>query len=410
MKLSDVIPYIYLAAVPAVFIILYFGFAVKSLRIPKLLSAIAANAALTVPVLVLNAPKYFFLVPQMLMGFVLSLVFLDGNFSEKLLITIFSHISVNVTFSVFRQVAKDWRLFGGLSDTAFSAVITGLSVIFSAAVFAVLIILRRKFSGSLRRSGRNYIISVLIIAFVSLSLGLDLHITTTEHFKFVVLILLTLFLCATVIGDKLNTSFERSDIERREAEKQSKALSERAMEAKYMYDKLSKTNHAVKNYIIAMKSMCRSNQLDRLKEFIEKLSASDICAEVNNIRTGSVYIDAVINTKLNACELTDIRSTCVIAADFGGCNEIKLANLLCELLDCGFSCFGEDAADKRIRFEASRRNGFLILSVKAGCGGGFSEDSARVMKKASLRRLVSQLDGNLMVSCENGELSIDVML
>lgn len=410
MKLSSVIPYIYLAAVPAVFIAVYSGFFKNRLRILKLLSAIAANTALTVPVLISDAPKYFFLVPQMLIGFLLSLVFLEGDFREKLLVTIFSHISVNVTFSVFGQVAKDWKLFEELSDTAFSAVITGLSLIFSAAVFAVLIILKRKCSGSLRQSGREFILCVLIFAYVSLSLGLDLHITTTEHFKFVVLILLTLFLCLTVIGDKLSSSSERRDIELREAEKQSKVLSERAMEAKYMYDKLSKTNHAVKNYIIAMKSMCKNNQVERLKEFIEKLSASDICAEVNNIRTGSVYIDAVINTKLNACELMDVRSTCVVATDFDGYNEIKLANLLCELLDSAFSCFGEDMTGKRIRFEASRRSGFLILSVQAGCNDGFAEESVKVMKKASLKRFVSQLDGNLMTSCENGELSIDVML
>ena len=142
MKLSSVIPYLYLAAVPAVFIAVYSGFFKNRLRILKLLSAIAANTALTVPVLISDAPKYFFLVPQMLIGFLLSLVFLEGDFREKLLVTIFSHISVNVTFSVFGQVAKDWKLFEELSDTAFSAVITGLSLIFSAAVFAVLIILK----------------------------------------------------------------------------------------------------------------------------------------------------------------------------------------------------------------------------------------------------------------------------
>ena len=187
---------------------------------------------------------------------------------------------------------------------------------------------------------------------------------------------------------------------------------------------MRRLRHDMKNHIMCMNELCKSEKYDELKEYLSHLS--DRVTEISYVvRTGNEIADAIINEKTVNAREYGIRIN--VDGNFREINipAIDLCTILSNLLDNAIEAVKKLAeADRKISILTGRAGNFIFVSIKNNVVNPVElSDNLKTSKSdrenhgfgiENVKRAVSKCGGEMKLNCnraENGyEFTAEVML
>lgn len=170
------------------------------------------------------------------------------------------------------------------------------------------------------------------------------------------------------------TLFDRlfqNRIDARVAEAQQELMERHCEEVRTVYEQMRGWRHDYKNHIAAMQASLRTGNTEALDRYLTELSA-DLSSVDTVVKTGSVMVDAILNSKLTLAASRQI-STDATAALPGKTpvTDVELCVILGNLLDNAIEACAavEDPAERFLRVYIGRFKGQLYISVTNAMAG-----------------------------------------
>lgn len=264
-----------------------------------------------------------------------------------------------------------------------------------------------------------FFISVLMILFTA-ELQYSSKDPSVKKLTWIVLIgtiviNITIFILFSIIAKKNQEALHYAIMETRYAEQQKAYDSVRAV-----YNNLQILQHDMKNELLCIQNYVEQNQNAEAIRYIETLTNTRITTFFTYIKTGSEWIDMIINIKLNFAREQGIAIETNIGADFSGFEENDIVHLFANAMDNAIEA-SIHQKKKHIVLTIGNKRNYLCITI------GNSVDTSVLKHNAdlattkpdkkhhgfgtqSMRNIVEKYDGMLSYYEKNEVFFLDIMM
>ncbi len=353
-----------------------------------------------------------------------SFVFLKGKVWEKLLVSIVPTITALPINLIVMS------LFSALSGNERAEVMPGgamrIPVLFfsKAAFFLVCeIIIRARKKSTFSLNAYQWVIqlSCFLISFIISSLMWNLF-RVQEETKPAFLIIFLLIALLNVLLYILMSKMQRDNMVKEEYKLLKSNISAQeklALETMERYSEVRTLKHDMKHYLTIATELISNGQSEKAKSYIESVLNEKIAPAGMVVNTGSVVVDAAINSKISLCSEKGISTKCIIDTQFEGSNDVDISILLSNLMDNAIN--GYDRSNPHIELVISKMKSMTYIAVKNSIAESVllnnpdlktdkQNKSEHGFGVKSIRQIADKYDGSIEFKEENGVFIAEVWL
>lgn len=352
-----------------------------------------------------------------------SFVFLKGKVWEKLLVSIVPTITALPINLIVMS------LFSALSGNERAEVMPGgamrIPVLFfsKAAFFLVCEIIIRAKKSTFSLNAYQWVIqlSCFLISFIISSLMWNLF-RVQEETKPAFLIIFLLIALLNVLLYILMSKMQRDNMVKEEYKLLKSNISAQeklALETMERYSEVRTLKHDMKHYLTIATELISNGQSEKAKSYIESVLNEKIAPAGMVVNTGSVVVDAAINSKISLCSEKGISTKCIIDTQFEGSNDVDISILLSNLMDNAIN--GYDRSNPHIELVISKMKSMTYIAVKNSIAESVllnnpdlktdkQNKSEHGFGVKSIRQIADKYDGSIEFKEENGVFIAEVWL
>lgn len=187
-----------------------------------------------------------------------------------------------------------------------------------------------------------------------------------------------------------------------------------------VYHNLQILQHDLKNELLCLYNLIENNQTEKAKEYITKLSDTNLNRFHEYIKTGNEIIDAIINVKLNFAREKGIDVMCNINTDFCGFETDDIVRLFSNTIDNAIeACLKQE--NSRINVSMENKRNYLCITIGNTIISSVLENNSemKTTKKDSLhhgfgtqsmKSITEKYDGMLEFYEKEGMFITDIMV
>lgn len=236
-------------------------------------------------------------------------------------------------------------------------------------------------------------------------------LTLAIFFIVILLLIVVIFIGITYFIDSKQ---KQQDYEL--AQKQTQMLEHYLKEQDNTFALWRKSIHDYKNTVLAMESMLKNGESDKLTEFLEKEHTA-FMHRAEYIHTGNSIVDTVINTKYVVAKEKGIDYIVnAVMPEKCSMNDIHLAAILGNLIDNAIEA-SEKEEEPFIEIEIATKQSFLIIKITNKCtspsvtGATTKDDKVfHGIGLKSVKQIIDQYDGNFDLTFEDGLAVAKIMI
>ena len=295
-----------------------------------------------------------------------------------------------------------------------------LGIFLSKTLLVVLILTVRKiYSNKKVISSRYIVIMSLSSIFLLLSNFLTVGNMTSAHklssmIVFVVILIVELVLFYFVLN--MAEYYEQRQTMAL-IEMKNEMLQKSLDDTQQAFSLWRKSVHDYKNNIISLLQMLEEQNLEEMKEYLQKESEL-VSREMFYIKTGNTMVDAMINTKQYAAKQKGI--TFVVNAIIPENCKIKgidMAGILGNLIDNALEA-SEQEKEPYVDIAISLKKNFLVICVKNKFSKKLEENMKTTKKDKmfhgiglkSVRNTVKKYNGEILIDSDKEEFTVNILL
>lgn len=302
--------------------------------------------------------------------FLFSIIFLNGQIFEKILI---SAISYSLIYFVNLPILNIISIISGMTATEL-AVAQNTSRIICLFCTKVLYFIatqcilwfRKKETYKFKLNEWIIVVSVFLI---TLLIGLALHAISlqsniTDYVCFVVTVLLSVLdVIIFIFIRKINISSQK-ETERELLQLQLHQQQNEMQNLEHQYQEISILRHDYQNKISCIHTLLSQGEYDDARKYVENLLGNDFNKIHSHIQCSSSVINAVINEKFGIAEKNNIETSCRIVVVIPEYLEYDLSVLLANLLDNAIEACKMNQVNSQIIVTITETAGYFRVVVK----------------------------------------------
>lgn len=375
----------------------------------------------------LKMPSAYQMFFNLITFFILLLIFIDGTFAEKIMLSIFTNaVMMSISYLSVASISKLYNVsfVNAVSDKGIIRIsVLIFSKILLFAVFFFFLNMKKNVIPELKTEEYLLITIVTLISiFIEYILRNYLLIDGRNYAVFFSTTIAMVVLNAVIYYFTIVISIKNH--EKSELIKTKFQLKQQEEDYKNIEEKYKETleiRHDVKNHILCALSLAEENNIEELKTFLKKYSNESIGSLKTFVLTKNNILNAIINSKFSEAENKNIDAKCIVDNDIDFSNDADICTVLSNLLDNAIEACERNNKPSKIALNVSKLEDEIIIVIRNTVDKNILEDNPELRtsksdKKmhgfgiSSVRKVLEKYNGTLTYELENDVFVTKVLI